>query len=114
MDRSRRVFAEFNGVALDAHPAKLGDGLFQVDEGGDRSDRGVWRVRRGYRHTTIPKQSAAITSIIGFELPGSGFGVVVVAGTSAFGFTGVAQQGDTVVSGTGFGEGGFGDGGFGG
>lgn len=104
--------SEFHGVALDAHRSKLPPGYFQVDEGGDRFARGAWRRRRGQRRTDAAQEAAAITTLIGFELPGAGFGLAMVAGATATGLTNVAQQSDGSDE-EGFGEGGVGEGGFG-
>lgn len=83
---------EFKGVALDVHRTRLGAGLFQIDENGDRSVRGSWRRRRGRLHTTAPKQAAAVRTLIGFELPGTEFGLVVVAGATAAGVSNVTTR----------------------
>lgn len=82
----------FKGIALDTHRARLGEGLFQADENGDRSIRGSWRRRRGRRHTTAPKQAAAVRTLIGFELPGTEFGLVLVAGATAVGVSNVTTR----------------------
>ncbi len=109
----RRAISQFNGVKLDAARAKLPAGFFQADEGGDRHDQGMWKRRRGMRRTSIAKQTSAVTSIIGFELAGTGFGVVLAEGTNLHGFTGVTQLVDSTPNSGGFGVGGFGVGGFG-
>lgn len=87
---------QFGGVSLDAHRARLQPGLFQVDQNGDRDKQGSWRRRRGRLHTTAPKQASAVQTLIGFELPGADFGLVIVAGAVAAGETNVTQRTDFV------------------
>lgn len=108
----RKSVRDFRGTAKDVHRARLDQGYFQDDEGGDRFERGTWKVRRGMRHTSVPRLDSAITSIIGFELPGGDFGLVVVEGVNGHAFVNVTEQPDTTGAG-GFGVGGFGVGGFG-
>jgi len=110
--KARIVLDTFEGQANDAHRARLAPGQWQEDKGGDRFERGTWKRRRGYLHTDVAGVSNAITSIVGFEIPGGSFGVAFVASTSIYGATGVAQQTYSNAD-AGFGEGGFGEGGFG-
>jgi len=76
--REREVISKFDGIATDIHRAKLPDGLFQVDQNGDRHDRGTWKVRKGYKHSDLPKASSAVLTLQGVELPGGDFGLVAV------------------------------------
>ena len=84
--------AEFLGVSKDFAATKLPPGLFQEDQGGDRYKIGSWRRRRGMRHTDQAKLSAAVVTLIGFEMPGNDFALVAVEGANVHGFTNVAQQ----------------------
>lgn len=111
MERGEGKIEEFEGLAHDVHPVRMPPNKFQVDVGGDRFEQGTWKRRRGQRHTDVPQVSSAIKTIIGFELPGGDFGVLLVEGSNAHGFTNVAEQGDDVSEG--FGRQPFGCGGFG-
>lgn len=112
--RGRTTIDKFDGVALDVHRARLPNGLFQTDLGGDRHQRGSWQTRRGMLHTTVPKQTGPVVSIIGFNLPGATTALTVlsVVSSSAVGSQDVTTQGTT--SATGYGGQGYGVGGYGG
>lgn len=84
--------AEFSGVRKDFAPSKLPPGAFQEDQGGDRYQSGSWRRRRGMRHTDQAKLTAAVVTLIGFEMPGGDFALVAAEGVNVHGFTNVAQQ----------------------
>lgn len=84
--------AEFSGIRKDFAPSKLPPGAFQEDQGGDRYQSGSWRRRRGMRHTDHRQRSSAIFSMLGFEMPGGDFALVVVDGGTVNGFVNVAQQ----------------------
>lgn len=84
-------YEDFKGVQKDAHRARLSDGKFQTDQNGDRFNQGTWRRRRGHRRLDVTKQAAAVTTLIGFELPGSGFGLLGAAGAEAIGRTDAAE-----------------------
>jgi len=115
---ARLQIHKFEGTVLDAHPARLADGMFQADEGGDRFQRGSWQTRRGMLHTTVPKQVSPVQTLIGFNVPGQGEALTVLVGTqtgsaaASSGFQNVTTQG--TGSSVGFGAQGFGVGGFGG
>lgn len=97
----------FRGVKKDAPRAKLPKGYFQEDVNGDRTTRpGSWKRRRGMRRLDITKQDGPVTSLLGFELAGEGFGLVVGAGGSLSGFTGVEIVGSE--DGDGYGAGAYG------
>jgi len=65
-------------------------------------------------HSSVAKQSSAITVLIGMDLPGADYAVLLVEGTNAQGFSNVVVQPNTVAPITGgFGVLGFGEGGFG-
>ena len=112
MSRGVESIDEFKGIAKDVRPAKLPAQLFQEDVGGDRYYRGVWRRRRGMRHTDQAKFSNPVLGIIGMDAPGSDYPVMFIEGTNLQGFSNVATQDDTSDEG-GFGETEFGEGGFG-
>lgn len=98
---------QFDGVAQDAAPSALPPNLFQEDQGGDRYFRGQWRRRKGMLHTTMSKFSSPVTSLIGFEMPGEDFAIVVVEGTNVHGNLNVTEQDYTIPDGwgeTSFGE----------
>jgi hypothetical protein len=113
----RQQIGDFRGVAKNYHTSRLPDGLFIEDVGGDRFDQGVWKVRKGRRHTTIPQQTSPIEMIIGFALPGGDYPVAVGADETVSGFSSVSEQttdADTAAPDAGgFGVGGFGEGDFG-
>ena len=90
-------------------------GFAQEDMGSDRYKQGAWRRRRGLKHSNVAKQTSAITALIGMDLPGSDFALLLIEGTNAQGFSGVAVQANTVTTITdGYGVLGFGAGGYGG
>lgn len=95
------VDSDFKGTKLDASRVKLPPGYFQIDSGGDRFEQGTWKRRRGMRRTDIEQQSSPVTSIIGFELAGEGFGLMLAEGANLQGFTNVAQLVDLGVDGYG-------------
>jgi hypothetical protein len=101
------IVSEFNGVAQDVAPAVMPPNLFQEDQGGDRYFRGSWRRRRGMIHTGLAKFDDPVTSLIGFEMAGDDFAIVVVEGTNVHGFLNTAEQDYTIP--TGWGETGFGE-----
>lgn len=112
MDLGVERIERFNGVARDVHRARLPADLFQVDQNSDRFEAGTWRPRRGYVHTTVPELNGPITSLMGFAIPGGEFGLLVISGTEAHGFTGVSAAAGGADEGD-YGEGGEGEGGFG-
>lgn len=86
----RQGYETFTGVQRDAHRSRLGEGRFQEDVNGDRSDEGTWKRRRGYQRMAVERQDASVTTIFGFELRGADFGLVVVSGTDAEGVVNAA------------------------
>lgn len=84
-------YEDFSGTQLDAHRARLDPSKFQVDQNGDRFDRGTWKRRRGHRRLDLTKQAAAIRSLIGVELPGTDYGLVAISGANAVGRTNAAE-----------------------
>ena len=101
------VTNEFGGVARDVFPVSMPPGLYQVDEGGDRYFRGSWRRRRGMLHTDLAKYDSAVTSLLGFEMAGEDFAILVVEGTNVHGELNVTDQDYGVLEG--FGETNFGE-----
>lgn len=81
----------FTGTQLDAHRARLDPGKCQVDQNGDRFERGTWKRRRGHRRIDLTKQASAIRSLVGVELQGTDFGLLAVAGANAVGRTNAAE-----------------------
>jgi hypothetical protein len=108
-------YEDFRGCVTNAAPAKLPPGAFQTDQGGERFRVGVWRRRRGMLHTSLAQHDEAVTTLLGFELPGGTFALMVGEGANAHGFTDVTEQDWTAAaaSGGGFGEAEFGEGEFG-
>jgi len=88
----RTTIREFNGLALDVHRTSMPPTLFQVDEGGDRFGRGTWKRRKGMRHTDFPKKPDPIVALLGFEMPGLDFGLLVVEATRVHGVLNIAEQ----------------------
>jgi hypothetical protein len=88
----RTVIGEFKGLALDVHRTSMPADLFQVDEGGDRFNRGTWKRRRGMRHTTFPRAPDPIRTLLGFEMPGLDFGLLVNESTRIHGVLNVTEQ----------------------
>lgn len=84
-------YEEFKGEQHDAQRARLDEGKVQVDQNGDRFNTGTWRRRKGMKRLDVTKQAAAVTSLIGFELPGQGFGLLAAAGANAVGRTDAAE-----------------------
>ena len=82
----------FNGVDLSSARQKLPNGKFQIDSSGDRFLNGAWRPRLGRTHSSVPKVSAPITSILGFDLPGADFALMFTEGTNVHGYRNVTEQ----------------------
>jgi hypothetical protein len=108
MTTEKEEIHEFGGEARDVSPQVLPPNLFQVDHGGDRYFRGSWRRRRGMLHTDMAKFTGAVTSILGFEMAGEDFAVLIVEGSNVQGVLNVVDQDYTIPSG--FGETNFGEG----
>lgn len=106
MKRSE-VIAQFQGLDTESPKVRLPDGKFSADVGGERFTVGRWRRRRGMRHTDIASKGSAITTILGFEITGSDFAVLLTESTNAWGFTNVSQQDWT--AGGGYGESEYGE-----
>lgn len=87
-----QVDSDFLGVNKNVPPQRMAEGMFQEDVGGDRYRLGSWRRRRGFRHTDRIGLSDPIDSMIGFEMPGGDFAMVVVNGSTIYGFVNVSQQ----------------------
>ncbi len=87
-----QVENEFQGVSKNAPAPRLPPGVFQEDVGGDRYSLGTWRRRKGMRHTNQTGLVSPIASMIGFEMPGGDFALVVVNGTTIYGFVNVTQS----------------------
>lgn len=98
---------EFGGVAKDVFPVSMPPGLYQEDQGGDRYFRGSWRRRLGMLHTDLSQFASPVTSILGFEMAGEDFAVMIVEGTNVHGDLNVTDQDYTVLEG--FGETNFGE-----
>lgn len=92
MKRFGNRITEFNGIALDVHRSSLPDGKFQTDSNGDPFKSGSWQRRRGMRHTDIAKATNGVATLLGFQMPGNEFALLVVDGANANGFTGTAEQ----------------------
>lgn len=73
-------YESFKGIRTDQHPTRLGEGLFQTDQNGDRSVLGAWRPRPGRTRLAVERQLAPVETIYGWELAGLGHALVVVAG----------------------------------
>lgn len=83
------------------------------DRGGDRTQRGAWKRRRGGRRTEIAAFASPVVGMIGFE-GANEFHLIVVAGTTIGGFDDVDEQDWTPAdTNPGWGEQPFGDEGFG-
>lgn len=107
MTVEKESIAEFNGVAQDVGAAALPSKLFQEDQGGDRYFRGSWRRRKGMLRSDMATFAGPVTSVIGFEMAGGDFAIIVVAGTNVYGFLNTDEQDFTIPSGwgeTGLGE----------
>lgn len=104
---------DFRGMNTNIPAQRLPDQMAQVDEGSDRYRRGSWRRRRGMRHSSLPKFDGPILGILGFDLKGPDYAVLLVEGTNVQGNLNVTQQDDSGGgAGAGFGGDGFGEGGF--
>lgn len=110
MNEPRDNSLGFKGSAANIAPQLLPDGLYQIDAGGDRFRPGSWRRRRGMLHTNLTQHTSAVTTILGFELPGEDFALALVEGTNLHGFNNVGEQDYGIgVTGEGFGESPFGE-----
>ena len=99
---------EFNGVSRQYPRTRLPLDKFFIDEGGDHYEDGVWKLRRGQRHTSLPKLGCAIQTILGWELPGVGYSTLVICDDgTAEGELNVEEQAGAETEG--FGVGGFGE-----
>jgi len=105
----------FRGLRKDVSRIHMPAGFCQEDMGSNRYKQGSWKRRRGMLHSNVAKQSSAITAIIGMDLPGSDYALLMVEGTNAQGFANVVIQPNTVAPITdGYGVLGYGEGGYGG
>ncbi len=107
MTKEFEAIEEFGGVAQDMAAQALPPNLFQEDQGGDRFFRGQWRRRKGMLHSSLAKFDSPVTSLIGFEMAGEDFAIVVVEGSNVHGNLNVTEQDYAIPSGwgeTGFGE----------
>ena len=103
---------QFKGLVLDVPRTNLSSDEFQVDQGSDRYKRGAWSRRRGMLHSDLTAFASPVTAIIGIDLPGVDFGLLLVQGQNIEGNLNVAAQTRSSSS-SGFGVSGFGVGGFG-
>ena len=85
---------DFQGIAKDIAPAKLPASFFQEDQGGDRTKRGSWKRRRGFKHTNTQKLSGAVTCITGFHMPFS-HGYIFCQGNVIQGVMDIGVQDDS-------------------
>ena len=85
---------EFKGRAGDVTPAAMPEGLFQIDQNGNRFLRGAWRRRRGMRHSSLAAQSDTLLTLAGMETPSGTFALALVEGVNVRGFSGVTIQAD--------------------
>lgn len=95
-DRLAAVLRSFNGVAENAHPARLPDGKWEVDEGGSRFEQGSWRTRRGQERSNLDTRAEAVTSLFGFAAGGSGFKAIAGHGASSSGVSDFGAQDGSV------------------
>jgi hypothetical protein len=91
-------YEDFRGLRTDQHRSRLGAGLFQVDQNGDRSVTGSWSPRPGRTRLAVERQGAPVETIYGWELAGLGHSLLVNAGEVA---VGGATPGDHVSAGDG-------------
>lgn len=105
--------ARFDGVALNVARTALPGNLFQADEGGDGTQVGSWRRRRGMLRSNLPTLTGTPGTLIGFQTPGGEFVLAVAHGSTISGFSGVASQDFTPPAAAGFGQSGFGEEAFG-
>lgn len=88
----------FNGLAADTAPHAVPEGYFQIDAGGDRYFRGVWRKRRGMVRTNLAKFSSTPVAVLSFKADGTDFAsgsdyaMMFAAGTHIYGTTTVGEQ----------------------
>ena len=82
----------FNGIDLSAARQKLPQGKFQIDDNGDRFLNGAWQPRRGHVHASVQQVPAAITSLMGFDLPGTDFALIFHEGANLHGHLNVTEQ----------------------
>ncbi len=73
----------FLGVNERFHRARLPEGFFQTDEGGDLFEDRVWKIRRGQRRTTITTKAAAVDTLAGFQNTSGEFVIFTVVGATA-------------------------------
>ena len=92
MQTGRNEIQTFEGIDLDKPAAKLPPQLFQEDVGGDRFKRGSWKRRRGMRRICVLKRDNPIETLLGFELGGPGFGLLLVEDGNALGGTDMVVQ----------------------
>lgn len=110
--RERDRLDDFAGVAKDSAATALPPNLFQTDHGSSRFFRGTWSRRKGMLHSSLGKADNAVTSLLGFELPGGDYALAWVEGTNVHGDLNVDVQDNTAAP-SGFGEDSFGEEGFG-
>lgn len=90
------VTNEFGGIAKDVFPVSMPSAFYQEDQGGDRFFRGSWRRRLGMLHTDLAQYASPVTSLIGFEMAGEDFALMVVEGENVHGELNVTNQDYTV------------------
>jgi hypothetical protein len=78
-------YEEFGGTRTDQHRARLAQGLFQLDQNGDRSINGSWRPRPGRTRLAVPQSAGPVETIYGWELAGLGYVLFTAGGVSALG-----------------------------
>ena len=83
---------DFLGIDRSSARQKLPPGKFQIDENGDRFLKGAWRPRAGYVHTTVGKVPSPITSLMGFDMPGTDFALIFAEGTNVHGQRNIGEQ----------------------
>ena len=83
---------KFGGTRTRVAPAKLKAHEFPTDEGSDRFETERWARRRGMLHTNLAKYAGSISQMMGFDLPGTEFAVMIVEGTNIQGATSVGER----------------------
>ena len=83
---------QFLGLDTSAPKQKLRPGKFQVDSSGDRSAPGSWRPRLGRVHSTVAQVPNGVNSLMGFDLPGPDFALILIEGGTVHGRINIVEQ----------------------
>ena len=83
---------KFLGEVHDVPRQALEADEFQEDKGGQRYDTLRWKRRKGMRHTDTLVFSSAISTVFGFDLPGTDFAQIIIDGANIYGIRNITEH----------------------